>query len=71
LGKFGALINILAILWGVLAIIFSAFPIYEPVTAINMNYSIVVFGGWIGGGVIYYLVRQRKSYNGPVVLYME
>ena len=71
MGRMGALINIFAIIWGSLAIIFSTFPIYEPVTAMNMNYSIVVFGGWIGGGIIYYLVRQRKTYHGPVVLDLE
>lgn len=68
LGKLGGtIINIVAVLWLVLAIVFSTFPNFQPVTPQNMNYSVVVLGGWVGGGAAYYLLRGRKVYTGPVV----
>lgn len=32
-----------------------------------MNYSTVVLGGWVLFGAIYYFIRGRKRYNGPVI----
>jgi choline transport protein len=65
LGRWGSAINIFALLWGTLAMLFSTFPSYQPVTPENMNYSSVVMGGWVILGAIYYVVFQRKSYKGP------
>ena len=65
LGKWGPAINILALLWGTLAMLFSMFPSLQPVTAENMNYSSVVMGGWVVLGAAYFVVFQRKSYTGP------
>lgn len=78
----GPATNIAAILWLVFAMIFrlvstpslafatniaiSTFPNFEPVTAVNMNYSTVVLGGWMVFGGIYYLGFGRKRYRGPV-----
>lgn len=63
----GTVINIMAILWLVLAIVFSTFPNYEPVTSQNMNYSTVVLAGWVVFGVVYYFWVGRRVYTGPVV----
>lgn len=65
LGRWGPVINIAALLWGVLAMVFSMFPSYQPVTPSNMNYSSCVMGVWVVLGAVYYLVFQRKSYQGP------
>lgn len=65
LGKWGPTVNIIALLWGTLAMIFSMFPSYQPVTPQNMNYSSVVMGGWVMLGAVYYIVFQRRSYKGP------
>ena len=65
LGRWGPAINIIALLWGTMAMLFSMFPSLQPVTPENMNYSSVVVGGWVMLGVIYYVVFQRKSYQGP------
>jgi len=65
LGRWGPAINIIALLWGTLAMLFSMFPSYQPVTPANMNYSSVVMGGWVVLGAIYYVVFQRSSYEGP------
>ena len=68
LGKVGGMVvNVVAILWLVFAIVFSTFPNFQPVTAQNMNYSTVVLAGWVGGGAVYYFLKGRKVYNGPVV----
>jgi choline transport protein len=68
LGKtVGPLLNVIAILWLLLAMIFSTFPSYEPVTSMNMNYSIVVMGGWLILGAIYFAIWGRKNYCGPVL----
>lgn len=66
LGKLGWILNVISLAWGVLAIVFSTFPSSEPVTAQNMNYSIVVFGGWVISGYVYFLLCQRKTYKGPI-----
>jgi len=67
LGRWGPAINAAAIMWGVVAITFSVFPSYMPVTPVNMNYSIAVFGAWVAGGCLYYLVRQKNRFQGPVM----
>lgn len=67
LGPGGVLVNSIAIVWLIFAMIFSTFPNFQPVTAQNMNYSTVVLAGWVGGGALYYLFRARKVYTGPVI----
>jgi choline transport protein len=68
LGKMtGRVLNVVAILWLLLAMVFSTFPSYEPVTAQNMNYSIVVMGGWLFIGIVYFAVWGRKAYSGPLL----
>ncbi|RDW73146.1 amino acid transporter-like protein [Coleophoma cylindrospora] len=64
---FGPIINVIAIFWLSIAMIFSMFPSIQPVTAVNMNYSIVVMGGWLFFGVAFYAGWGRHRYNGPVV----
>jgi len=65
LGRWGPVINIAALLWGALAMLFSMFPSYQPVIPSNMNYSSCVMGGWVVVGAAYYIAWQRKSYQGP------
>ncbi|KAK5064746.1 hypothetical protein LTR84_000580 [Exophiala bonariae] len=68
LGKVGGIVvNIIAIIWLIFAMIFSTFPSLQPVTAQNMNYSTVVLAGWVAGGAIYYFLVARKVYHGPIV----
>lgn len=63
----GAVTNMVALLWLVLAMFFSVWPNFYPVTAENMNYSIVVLTGWVVIGAVYFLVWGRRVYEGPVV----
>lgn len=62
----GKIINMIAIIWAVLAMVFSTFPNYEPVTPQNMNYSVAVMGGWLLFGAVYFFFCKRKIYIGPV-----
>jgi amino acid transporter len=66
--RWGPIINIIAILWLILAMVFSTFPTIKPVTPDNMNYCIVVTMGWMFiGGLYYYLFGGKKRFSGPVV----
>lgn len=64
---FGPPINVAAICWLLLAIVFSTFPTLQPVTTQNMNYAIVVMGGWLVAGVAFYFVAGKRRYSGPIV----
>ncbi|KAK5046856.1 hypothetical protein LTR84_007210 [Exophiala bonariae] len=65
--KIGIATNIVALLWLVLAIFFSTWPNFYPVTLETMNWSIVVLAGWVVVGAVYYVVWGRKIYEGPIV----
>ncbi|CAH0021633.1 unnamed protein product [Clonostachys rhizophaga] len=62
----GICLNIASIVWMVVAIIFSTFPILMPVTSTNMNYSIVVMAGWLFFGAVYYFIWGRKKFEAPM-----
>lgn len=66
--RWGPVVNIAAILWLIIAMVFSTFPTVQPVTPENMNYCIVVTMGWmLIGGLYYYLLGGKKRFTGPVV----
>jgi len=68
LGKLGGkIINVVAMVWLIFAMVFSTFPSYQPVTPANMNYSVVVLGGWIFFGAMYFFFFGRKTYSGPLL----
>jgi amino acid transporter len=73
LGKgWGPVVNIAAVLWLVLAMVFSTFPTVEPVTPVNMNYCVVVTMGWmVIGAVYYYLLGGKRHFTGPIVEIVE
>lgn len=66
MGRYGRYVNISALLWSLVAIVFSVFPTARPVTPQNMNYAIVVFFGWTFLGGIYFTICKRKTYTGPL-----
>lgn len=66
--RWGPVVNIVALLWLLLAMVFSAFPTVEPVTPDNMNYCVVVTMGWMFiGAVYYYLLGDKSRFTEPVV----
>jgi choline transport protein len=67
MGKWGLGVNIFAICWLTIAMVFSTFPSMQPVTPQNMNYAIAVMGGWLVVGASFYFVVGNKSYAGPML----
>ncbi|RDW82675.1 amino acid transporter I-2 [Coleophoma cylindrospora] len=67
LGKFGLAINLYSLAFLFISVLFSFFPPELPVTAVNMNWSCVVFGGAVILGLVWYAFIGRKQYNGPII----
>lgn len=67
MGKLGVVVNGFSAIFLVISTFFSFFPPFLPVTLETMNWSIVVFGGFVIIGLIWYAVIGRKQYSGPIV----
>lgn len=66
--RWGPVVNIVAIMWLFIAMVFSTFPTVQPVTPENMNYCIVVTMGWMMiGGAYYYIFGGKQRFSGPVI----
>lgn len=65
LGKLGYAINIISILWILLAIVLFTMPTVIPVTASSMNYASVLFIFFGGVSVLWYVAWGRKHFTGP------
>lgn len=66
--RWGPAVNVAAMMWLILAMVFSTFPTVMPVTPGNMNYCVVVTMAWVVlGAVYYYLFRGKGRFTGPVV----
>nr|AUW31329.1 putative choline transport protein [Cladonia uncialis subsp. uncialis] len=66
LGRYGLLVNVIAILWGTFAVIFEVFPTEMPVTAANMNYASLVFGSAVIFSLVTWFLYGGKTFQGPV-----
>lgn len=66
-GAFGIANNIFAICYLIVVGFFSFWPPLLSPTPASMNYSVLVSGSVAVFSVIYYLIRARKEYNGPVI----
>lgn len=65
LGRWGLPINIIAVLYSLVTVVFSFFPPSVLVTAESMNYACAVYGGVVILGIIYYALRGHKQFVGP------
>jgi amino acid transporter len=65
LGPFSDAINVVSAAWILLTSVLFVCPTEYPVTADNMNYAIVVFGGIMILSVLYYHFRARRWFKGP------
>ncbi|GBF64040.1 choline transport protein [Trichophyton mentagrophytes] len=65
LGRYGLPINIIAVIYTTVTVIFAFFPPSVPVNAENMNYSGPVYGVVVAFGIVYYIARGHKTYTGP------
>ena len=66
-GWVGIAVNAFACVYMVIVIFFSFWPPFIRPDKETMNYSVVVTGAVLIFSVIYYLIRARKVYTGPVV----
>lgn len=66
-GILGTANNIYACLYMIFVIFWSVWPPETLVTAPTMNYSVVVTGGVIILSIIWYFIRGRKEYKGPLI----
>ena len=66
-GWFGIINNAYACVYMIFVIFWSVWPPETPVTASTMNYSVVVTGGIVILSIVWYFVRARKEYHGPLI----
>ncbi|EXJ90540.1 hypothetical protein A1O1_03643 [Capronia coronata CBS 617.96] len=66
-GIFGIINNAYACVYMIFVIFWSVWPPSTPVDYQTMNYSIVVTGGVVIFSIIWYFVRGRKEYKGPLI----
>lgn len=66
LGRFGLLINIFAIVYGIFIATFLPFPPILPVTAQNMNYGGPVMGFVILAAIADWCITGRKRFKAPI-----
>jgi choline transport protein len=66
-GLFGIINNLYACCYMVFVIFWSVWPPSTPVTASTMNYSVVVTGGVMLLSAVWYFVRAKNVYKGPLV----
>ncbi|CAG8979880.1 hypothetical protein HYALB_00002654 [Hymenoscyphus albidus] len=63
----GTITNAVACIYLVVVFIFSLFPPATPVTAVTMNYFVVVLGGVAVLSGVYYVFWAHKTFKGPVI----
>jgi choline transport protein len=68
LGRWGALVNIVALCFLCVFWVFSFFPATKVVTTTTMNWNCLMFAIIIVVAALYYLVKARHEYVGPVML---
>lgn len=66
-GILGIINNLYACIYMIFVIFWSVWPPATPVTASTMNYSVVVTAGVIIFSIVWYWVRGRKEYEGPLI----
>jgi choline transport protein len=68
LGKWGGLVNDLALVFLLVAFVFSFFPMTPNPTAVDMNWAALMFGALAILATVNYFMSARKSYVAPVSL---
>lgn len=66
-GILGTLVNGYAVIYMIIVIFFSFWPPQMSVDRYTMNFSVVGTMGTIILAIIYYVLRARKVYQGPVM----
>ncbi|KAF3765732.1 amino acid transporter [Cryphonectria parasitica EP155] len=66
-GVLGVLNNIFACVYLAVLWFWAFWPPVTPVTPATMNFSLLTFGGTVLFAVLWYAVKGRKEYQGPIV----
>lgn len=66
-GIIGTMINGYAVIYVTIVVFFSFWPSTMDPTVETMNWSILAIGGSIFLAIIYYVVRARYIYQGPII----
>ncbi|PCG88272.1 Amino acid/polyamine transporter I [Penicillium occitanis (nom. inval.)] len=66
-GILGILINAVSVIYLTIALFWSFWPSFYPVTAENMNYNVLIIGATLLLSIIYYIFHAKKEYTGPIV----
>ena len=64
-GVFGIIVNIIAVLFGIIIFFFSFWPVLSSVEPASMNYSSLMTGSVVIAAVVYYAIWARHTYEGP------
>ena len=67
LGRWGPAINVIAVMYIVVCLVFSFFPAATPVTPMTMNWSSLVFGSDLLFSIAFYCFYAKDSYERPIV----
>lgn len=70
-GVVGIIVNIVAVLFGIIIFFFSFWPVTKVVEPVSMNYSSLMTGSVVIGAVVYYALWARHSYEGPLFKEIE
>ncbi|KAG2145449.1 amino acid transporter [Suillus bovinus] len=67
LGRFGTVINAVAVLWIMFVTVLFSMPAVIPVTRWSMNYASAVFGGFGVISAVWYMISGQFYYRGPPI----
>ncbi|KAK3676608.1 hypothetical protein LTR78_003382 [Recurvomyces mirabilis] len=68
LGRWGVPVNAAGAIYAWFAFFWAFWPSSTPVAADSMNYAIVMFGAVVILALVFFLVKARKTYAGPVTI---
>jgi choline transport protein len=66
LGRWGMPLNIFSLVYALFVSIWMFFPAFVPVTAVNMNYTSVVYGGTFIFSAVAWYTYGKTTYLGPI-----
>jgi len=67
MGKYSVFVNCWAVIWTAFVSIIFLFPTIRPVTGNNMNYAIVFLAAITLAATLYWLIRGKHFYTGPLI----
>ena len=65
-GSFGVIVNIFAIIFGLIVFFFCFWPVTSSVKPDNMNFSSLMTGSVVIAAILDYVIRARHTYQGPL-----